>query len=474
MDNFPLQNRPLLATPWEATAGLVLGWTLLSLGFRGDLALLLLALPPGSLALAASVGLLLWRGDSRLVEMLTLAVAATVLPLIGLLVTGQVLLTLAVLGMAVLVWIAAGRISIATYPQVAGVAEPEADLPTAIRIGTDQALLGWFKILMQPPRQDDRLGVLEELRAWDQVLGNPISGALLDSFHVRPPDLLRVESRQKSLFGQRYRHIHWDSDLPASDLPGAARWAEHARNRRAHAWVLEHPGKPRPWLLTIHGYRMGNPLMDLRAFEPHFLHQKLGLNIASVVLPLHGPRRNGVFSGGGYLEGDFSGFIHAQRQAIWDIRRLLSWIRLNRHAPAVGAYGISLGGYNASLLAGIDEELACVIAGIPVFDMALTMWRHMPAEERQQLECEGVHLGLLRQVFAPVSPGCFGARLSPDRLGIFAGTADTLVWPDQPQALAAHWGCRAPYWYSGAHLSFAGTPAQQECLRDTLARGKLL
>lgn len=474
MHSTPVHNRPLTATPWEATAGLVLGWTLLSLGFSGELVMLLLAVPPGSLALAATVGLLLWRGDPRLVEMLTLGAALSLLPSVGLLISGEVWMALAVLGMAVLVWIAAGRISVATYPQVPGVAEPDSDLPTAIRIGTDQALLGWFKILIQPPRQDARVGVLDELAAWDQVLGNPVGADLLDGFHGRPPDLLRVESRQRQLFGQRYRHIHWDSDLPASELPGAARWAEHLRNRRAHAWVLEHPGKPRPWLLTIHGYRMGNPLLDLRAFEPAFLHQKLGLNIASVVLPLHGPRRNGLFSGGGYLEGDFSSFIHAQRQAIWDIRRLLSWLRLNRHAPAVGAYGISLGGYNASLLAGMDDQLACVIAGIPVFDMALTMWRHMPAEEREQLEFEGVHLGLIQKVFAPVSPACFAPRISPDRLGIFAGTADTLVWPDQPQGLAAHWGCRAPYWYSGAHLSFAGTPAQQECLRDTLARGNLL
>ncbi len=468
-----LRAQPLAATPWEAIAGVVLGWTLLSLGFRGDFGLLLLSLPAGSLALAAALGLLLWRGDHRLVEMLTLAAGIALLPAIWMLVSGDLPLALVVAALAALVWVVAGRISLATYPRLPGVPEVAPDLPSAIRIGTDQALLAWFKILLRTPTADEREGILAEVAAWDREL-DANGGEDLERYHPQPDDLLRVESRNKQLFGVRYRHIQWDSGFPDSELPGAARWAEHARNRRAHAWVLEHPGKPRPWLLTIHGYRMGSPLMDLRAFEPGYLHHKLGLNIASVVLPLHGPRSTGFFSGGGYLEGDFSRLIHAERQAVWDMRRLLSWIRLNRHAPAVGAYGISLGAYNASLLAGLDDQLACVVAGIPVFDMATTLWRHMPQDERRGLEADGVSLELVQKILAPVSPACFSPRISPDRLGIFAGTADTLVWPDQPLGLAAHWGCGEPYWYSGAHLSFAGTAAHQDCLRDTLARGNLL
>jgi hypothetical protein len=50
-----------------------------------------------------------------------------------------------------------------------------------------------------------------------------------------------------------------------------------------------------------------------------------------------------------------------------DVRRILSWIR-SQGPTAVGAYGLSVGGYTLALLATIEENLDCVIAGIAPSD----------------------------------------------------------------------------------------------------------
>lgn len=446
---------------------------LLQLG-GGHWLLGLLGIIPGILLVAAGAGLLLWPGDVRLPQYLTLGAGLAVFPAIAALGLQMPLFGAVVLGAGALSWWVAGTISLAAFPLIAGAPAPRHDWASAARIGTDQALLAWFKTIIRPPQLSARSQVLDELQQWRDCLMAEKPPALAD-YHPTPPALPRVEGMERSLFGLRYKHIRWQSEFPLDhDWPGIKRWGQHMRNHRAHAWLLEHPGKPRPWLLTIHGYRMGTPGLDFRAFEPGLLHQRLGLNVASVVLPLHGPRKTGRVSGAHFLDGDFSTFVHAERQAQWDIRRLLSWLRLNRHAPAIGVYGLSLGGYNAALLAGLDDDLACVIAGIPVFDMAQTQWRHIPLALRRSLEADGVSEELLRMVYAPVSPGMFAARLPADRLGIFAGTMDSLVWPDQPLQLAQHWQVPTPYWFPGAHLTFAGTSAQRQCLINTLAAGGLI
>lgn len=468
--------RPLAQRPWEALGGLVLGISLFLLGYQHSLIVFLLALPAAVLAVGSSTGLLLWRGDVRLPEALALSGLLALLPALALLLSMQWLGCTVITVLAVVTWLGAGRIALHSYPVCAGAPVPTGDLANAGRVGTDLALLAWFKLLMRTPQEEHRAVVRAEVGEWQALTQRQREARHPDfrEWHPTPPDLVRVDARERQLFSLRYRHISWDSGFARADAPGGARWQKMAANARAHAWVLEHPGKPRPWLLTIHGYRMGSPLLDMRAFEPNFLHRRLGLNVASMVLPLHGPRRHTRWSGGGYLEGDFSHFVHAQCQAMWDLRRLLSWLRLNRHAPAIGVYGLSLGGYNASLLAGLDDDLACVIAGIPVFDMALTLWRHLPLDEARMLAAEDIGLEQMRGVFAPVTPAYFPARPHPSRLGIFAGNADELVWPDQPLALARHWKAAPPYWFPGAHLSFAGTPAQRQCLLDTLKHGQLI
>ena len=67
---------------WEALTGIALGWVLVVLGLGGGWPLAIFCLPLATLLLAAATGLLLWPGDGRLVEFLTLGAGLSLLPLL--------------------------------------------------------------------------------------------------------------------------------------------------------------------------------------------------------------------------------------------------------------------------------------------------------------------------------------------------------------------------------------------------------
>ena len=462
-------------TYWEGALIAIAGLIIL-INLRDWHAAVSLGVLPGALCLLGSgLGLLLWSGDNRLPQFASMGavLAAIMMPFLAL--SGEAMTALFLSIVLVGAYLCGGRVSLYTYPQIEGAPTPPDSLKSAALIAIDEALMAWFKFVARAPRGEQVKRIAAELADWEDYLGRHRLRTKLHKLHPQPPDLLKVESSDKSMYRHSYRHIRYDSGYdPAEDMPGRDRWLSYEKNRTAHAWVLEHPGAARPWLVCIHGYRMGTPLADLKVFDPAYFHHKLGLNVACPVLPLHGPRKRGLLSGEGFLEGDFIDFIHAESQAQWDIRRLLSWIRLVKHAPRVGVYGISLGGYNTALLAGLENDLACAVAGIPVTDIASTYWRHFPAPQLAMLERAGVTQERVHKALAGVSPLSFAPALEAEKLGIFAGNVDSLVWPDHPLNLQQHWGNSRLNWYEGSHLSFANEPAVSGTLVETFAAGGLL
>jgi hypothetical protein len=288
------------------------------------------------------------------------------------------------------------------------------------------------------------------------------------SFHREPPppeDARLVAARG---VGRDFERLSFTSGfVPDAQLPGAALWLEHLPNRECFANVFRQNEPGRPWLLCVHGYRMGTPFLDLRLFAPHILHERLGLNVVMPTLPLHGPRRIGRQSGDHFLDGDLLDLLHAESQALWDLRRTIAWIRMQEPDAKIGVLGYSLGGYNAALLAGHQPGLDFVVAGIPVCDFASTLWRHIPIPQRDYFVAQGLDESRYRRLLSVVSPTQATPMLAADRLHIFAGTADRVVPPEQPLRLAHHWG-RDISWFPGAHLTFRGERSVVRCIQDAM------
>lgn len=215
---------------------------------------------------------------------------------------------------------------------------------------------------------------------------------------------------------------------------------------------------------------MGHTGFGFWIFDAIRCHRELGLNIALPVLPFHGPSRVGRFSGEGFLGGDVLDTVHAEAQTIWNVRRLLGWIRA-QGAPRVGLHGVSLGGYNAALLAGIDADLSCVIAGIPLVDLVRLMWLHALPRTVQLLERSGLLRDEVAQVFRVVSPLVFPPKGPILGRAIYAGIGDRLVPADQARDLWEHWGRPRIVWMQSGHdpRTREARKVVEETLRSSLA-----
>jgi pimeloyl-ACP methyl ester carboxylesterase len=222
-----------------------------------------------------------------------------------------------------------------------------------------------------------------------------------------------------------------------------------------HAYVLRHRQPDRPWLVCVHGFGTGQASIDLRAFRARHLYRDLGLNLLLPVLPLHGPRQDpGAQRGAGFMTIDLIDCVHGMAQAAWDIRSAVRWVHATSGDVPVGIYGLSLGGYVASLVASLDEGLACAIAGIPATDMPDLYRRHSPPAVRRRAVEAGALGPCADAVHSVVSPLVLRPRLPRERRYLFAGLGDRMSTFGQAERLWEHWDRPRMAWYPGGHIGF--------------------
>jgi hypothetical protein len=434
----------------------------------------LFSVVPGCLLLASGVTMLLMPGDRRIAQFAALGgVLGVLFALPAFFVQGPVA-GLLLIAASIAGFVAAGVHGLLLEPAVEGVPPAVFSLRLGAEVALDEALLATMFLGAKLPRAGDHVRIPQELaeaRARFEAEGwleKP------ESYHLPPPALEAPRMDAARIRGCNYEHLRFESGYqPHAGEPGRERWLGYAANRTAHAWVLRHPGPPRPWLVCIHGYQMGWPTIDLLAFQHRVLHQRLGVNLLVPTLPLHGLRKQGRRSGDGFLSGDPLDTIHAEAQAMWDLRRLLSWLREDQAAPVIGAMGFSLGGYNTALLASLDDGLCCAIAGIPVTDFARIYYRHLPP---LHLNCAAQH-GLaesdLCAVLRVISPLALTPKVPRDGRWIFAGIADRLVPADQIHDLWLHWDKPKIAWYPGGHMTFRLHPGVGRLVLTALAESGL-
>ena len=154
---------------------------------------------------------------------------------------------------------------------------------------------------------------------------------------------------------------------PCPEEPGAERFLGYRVNRVARATMLEHRSGDRPWLVCLHGFGMGRPGLDLRAFRALHLHRDLGLNLAFLTLPFHGRRNPGPVTSPPMPSADALDTVHGLTQAVWDTRQLLAHLR-TRTAQPIGLMGLSLGGLVAATVASVDAPHAVLLL-VPAVDL---------------------------------------------------------------------------------------------------------
>ena len=233
----------------------------------------------------------------------------------------------------------------------------------------DEIVLAGFSLLRSAPDLTTLERIDREVLAAQDFYGNQGWLDNPEGFFAPPPPPADVTVRTIDNLGRTYQRLFFDSDYePYADEPGRERWLSYTGNNREYGLMLRHR-EPRPWLVCIHGAEMGRAALDPMLFNAWHLHRDLGLNVVLPVLPMHGPRARDLPKGTGFPSEDVLNDVHGTAQAVWDIRRLLCWIRAQQPDAAIGLNGLSLGGLISSLVASLDDGLTCAILGIPAVDL---------------------------------------------------------------------------------------------------------
>jgi hypothetical protein len=343
------------------------------------------------------------------------------------------------------------------FSDLEGVPSPEPSLGLLSKLFFDEAIRTFFRntspdfwlrtdeVDEEPRRELVRLLEVYDDHGW---IEDPAS------FHRRPPDLEDMTIVSGRRGHHRFEHMRFESGYePHADDPARERWQSYRGNRTAHAWLLRHSSHlDRPWLICLHGLGMGSPYTDFPAFRRDTLYEKLGFNVLWYVKPLHGPRREGAASHETFSRG-WGNLIQGQAQTIWDLRRIIRWIQ-HQNGSKIAAYGLSLGGYAASLLSTLSDDLDVVVAGIPGTDFVDLLKSDVSPPEEGEVDPLAAFWSDARRAMRVVSPFALPCRVAKESRYIFAGLADRVTPPARVHDLWLHWERPRIVWYPGSHASF--------------------
>ncbi len=436
----------------------------------------LLGVVPGVLLLGTGLSGLLWAAESRTYQYMALAsVVGVILSIPAIFVLGPLEAAVLVLSSAAS-FLATGYLALGQHRCPSGVPTPETGPALAARAAVNELmtcgliLTSWpivvGTIATRVRREAVEACELFEEKGW---FSDPAS------YHEDPPPLEDPDVAFENRKDREIECLTFESLYePHPEEPGRDRWLSFEKNHVVRAWALRHQDEGRPWLICVHGIRMGTLNKCLARFDPDYLHDELGLNLLMPVLPLHGPRDTGLISGERTLSGDVMDTLHTGAQAVWDLRRLVNWLCASEGATAVGALGHSLGGYAVSLLASLEDDLDCVVAGNPAVDPSDLFWTNTLALATHSLSAEGVRQETFKALLRPVSPLSLEPVVPRENRAIFAGTVDRVIPAVQAHKLWRHWDEPRIGWYQGAHQRFLRAEEGREVLEETLRAADML
>ena len=222
-------------------------------------------------------------------------------------------------------------------------------------------------------------------------------------------------------------------------------------------------------MILLHGW------LAVRLHMGHFLRQawwlaQHGVDVWLPRLPFHLERTPaGTFSGNFCLSADMVRNSEALRQAVSETRALEVWLR-SQGTPAVGLWGMSLGGWVASLAATLDPGWEAVALWAPVAAPRQTLWEaKLVREIRDAIGRAGIAPSVQRQWTVNLSPSEHRLLVERQRVLMVGGIYDSVVFPQSLAALSRAWGVDV-YWLPHGHISLMGSFASTRATIDFLVR----
>jgi pimeloyl-ACP methyl ester carboxylesterase len=256
---------------------------------------------------------------------------------------------------------------------------------------------------------------------------------------------------------ERRRPIDGGTILSAALASDYQPFDPNAEDSPTNDWMpIEHwlHDEPAPaTVVAVHGFTMGDPVIGAEALMARDWF-RLGLDVVLVTLPFHGARTppQARYSGEIFASWHVGRLNEAVRHSIYDLRRLAAWLRADGHA-AVGAVGLSLGGYLTALLAALDPDLAFAIpiaAPVHLGTFPSMLFAHSRYARRTRPPFTVDELAAAYRVHCPLT---HPLAIAPERTLVVAGRGDRIVPPEQPLALWEHWRRPSIHWFGGSHVT---------------------
>jgi hypothetical protein len=232
---------------------------------------------------------------------------------------------------------------------------------------------------------------------------------------------------------------------------------EYRVNQRAWArWLRPERGTlRRTCLVYVHGWLEPGSWVEEALVFPRWVRE-LDADVVHISLPFHGKRnpKNALFSGEYFWTADLVRSFEGVRQAIFDARQLVGWLRTRGYA-SVGAAGVSLGGSIVMLLACVDAPPDFVIPIVAhtqlgdAVENASILWRM-----KGDLARFGYDEAMRGRIFKRVGIADYRPKLAPERQLWIEAEEDAHIDPDLVRRQWRAWGRPNLHWISGGHMTF--------------------
>ncbi|EKF75979.1 hypothetical protein A11A3_00755 [Alcanivorax hongdengensis A-11-3] len=262
--------------------------------------------------------------------------------------------------------------------------------------------------------------------------------------------------------------LHFRSPFETRNPELRERYHAHKPNGTAWAQHWRHHGEPRPTLVMIHGFVADPYWLNTRWLAlPWFYKQ--GFDVLLYTLPFHGRRKGRLapFSGAEFFSQGMAMLNETFAHAIHDLRLFMAMLR-DQGSPAIGATGISLGGYTTGLLAALEDDLAFAIPNVPLVSIMDLMKSWFPINQQIPLfqKIFDTDMSGLRKLTALHSPLTWPCRVPQSGRMIIGGAGDRFAPPKHSQLLWQHWNRCDLHWFPGNHLLHLDQGLYLKAMRD--------
>ncbi|MCX6907696.1 MAG: alpha/beta fold hydrolase [Verrucomicrobia bacterium] len=207
----------------------------------------------------------------------------------------------------------------------------------------------------------------------------------------------------------------------------------------------------RPVVLFLHGWNASIAYYLNYCRTGHRLARR-DIHCALVNLPYHVRRKPNRWNEY-FLTENITQTVQAVQQAVIEARIILRWLREHHRGP-VGVWGISLGGWIASILACVERELDFAVLMTPAVRLDRQIWdlAFLKAMKASFLK-QGASQEDIERIAAPMLPKFHQPLLERDRILLIEALYDQFLGPETIDELWQAWGQPRIERYQHGHIS---------------------